>query len=81
MKTPRQPVPQSTAAAPADLPATGNEASAGAVSAEQRHALIEQTAYLLAERRGFLPGEELGDWLAAEAEVDRRLCETGADVK
>ena len=81
MKTPRQPVPQSTAAASADLPATGSEASAGAVSAEQRHAFIERAAYLLAEGRGFSPGAELDDWLAAEAEVDRQLSETEADAK
>ncbi len=81
MKTSRQPVPQSTAAAPPDLPATASEANAGGVSAEQRHALIERAAYLLAESRGFSPGEELDDWLAAEAEVDRQLSETEADVK
>lgn len=37
-----------------------------------RHALIERVAYFLAERRGFAPGYELDDWLAAEAEVDAK---------
>jgi hypothetical protein len=43
------------------------------VSAEARHALIAQAAYLRAERRGFVPGHETEDWLAAEAEVDALL--------
>ena len=40
---------------------------------EQRAALIAEAAYFLAERRGFGPGHETDDWLAAEAEVDARL--------
>ena len=40
---------------------------------EARHALIAETAYLRAERRGFAPGQETDDWLAAEAEVDALL--------
>jgi hypothetical protein len=81
MRTPRRPAPQSAAAASPDLPATVIEASASAISAEQRHALIARAAYLLAEGRGFSPGEELDDWLAAEADVDRQLSDTEADVK
>jgi hypothetical protein len=42
-------------------------------SGEQRHALIAAAAYYLAERRGFAPGCELEDWLAAEVEVDALL--------
>ena len=38
-----------------------------------RHAMICEAAYRLAERRGFAPGFELDDWLAAETEVDQRL--------
>lgn len=80
MKTSRQPVPNLRATAPPDLPTAGSEARTATVSAEQRHALIERAAYLLAESRGFSPGEELDDWLAAEAEVDRQPSETGADL-
>ena len=40
---------------------------------EARHALIAEAAYLRAERRGFVPGHETEDWLAAEAEVDALL--------
>jgi hypothetical protein len=33
--------------------------------------MIAEAAYWIAERRGFAPGHELSDWLAAEREVDR----------
>jgi hypothetical protein len=39
----------------------------------QRSALIAEAAFFLAERRGFAPGHEVEDWLAAESEVDARL--------
>jgi len=35
--------------------------------------LIAEEAYYRAEQRGFAPGHELDDWIAAEAEVRRRL--------
>jgi hypothetical protein len=38
--------------------------------------MIAEAAYLRAEKRGFAPGHEEEDWLAAEIEVDRLL---GAD--
>jgi Protein of unknown function (DUF2934) len=44
-----------------------------ALTREGRHALIAEKAYLRAERRGFDPGHETEDWLAAEAEVDALL--------
>jgi hypothetical protein len=31
---------------------------------------VALAAYFIAERRGFEPGHELDDWLAAEAEID-----------
>jgi hypothetical protein len=43
------------------------------VSADERRRLIAENAYLRAERRGFVPGHETEDWLAAEAEVDALL--------
>jgi hypothetical protein len=43
------------------------------VTAEARRAMIAESAYLRAEARGFLPGREAEDWLAAEAEVDALL--------
>jgi DUF2934 family protein len=44
--------------------------STEAVAIEQGFAaLIAERAYFKAERRGFAPGFELDDWLAAEREV------------
>jgi hypothetical protein len=40
---------------------------------EARRQLVAETAYLRAERRGFVPGHETEDWLAAEVEVDALL--------
>jgi hypothetical protein len=40
-----------------------------------RHQLIQQAAHRRAEDRGFAPGFDLDDWLAAEAEVDAILSE------
>ncbi|SEP71711.1 Protein of unknown function [Solimonas aquatica] len=38
--------------------------------AQHKRMMIEQIAYAMAMRRGFAPGKELQDWLAAEAEVE-----------
>lgn len=35
-----------------------------------RHHRIQVAAYYLAERRGFAPGHELDDWLAAEEVIE-----------
>jgi hypothetical protein len=43
------------------------------VSEEERRNLIARAAYFRAERRNFAPGQELADWVAAEADVDREL--------
>lgn len=43
------------------------------VSADVRRGMIAELAYLRAERRGFTPGREDEDWLAAEKEVDAQL--------
>lgn len=43
------------------------------VSTADRHAMIAAAAYLRAEQRGFAPGHETEDWLAAEIEVDALL--------
>jgi hypothetical protein len=43
------------------------------VDPEQRAALIAEAAFFRAEKRGFAPGHEVEDWLAAEAEVDTKL--------
>jgi hypothetical protein len=43
------------------------------VDPEQRAALIAEAAFFRAEKRGFVPGHEIEDWLDAESEVDARL--------
>jgi Protein of unknown function (DUF2934) len=43
------------------------------ISEDVRRGMIAEAAYLRAERRGFAPGQEHEDWLAAEAEVDALL--------
>ena len=43
------------------------------ISTEQRHAMIAESAYLRAARRGFNGGDPLADWLASEQEVDALL--------
>jgi hypothetical protein len=43
------------------------------VSEDERRAMIARAAYFRAERRNFAPGQELEDWVAAEAEVDHHL--------
>jgi len=45
---------------------------------ERLQAQIAEAAYYRAERRGFAPGQEIDDWLAAEAEV---LARVGADER
>ena len=39
----------------------------------ERHQMIAQAAYFRAEQRGFAGGQEVEDWLAAEAEIDQLL--------
>jgi hypothetical protein len=43
------------------------------IDPQRRRALIAEAAYFRAERRGFAPGYEADDWLAAEVEVDTAL--------
>ena len=65
---PRKRAPRKDAAAP---PAENDYQSF--VDPQQRGALIARAAYFRAMNRGFAPGYELQDWLAAEAEVDAEL--------
>jgi Protein of unknown function (DUF2934) len=43
---------------------------------EDRYRMIAEAAYFRAERRGFVAGSEIQDWLAAEIEVDELLGES-----
>jgi hypothetical protein len=42
---------------------------ATSLTTAERLRMIEQAAFFRAERRGFAPGHEFEDWLAAEAEI------------
>jgi hypothetical protein len=50
-----------------------DKATAAEAAPVDRFALVQLAAYVRAERRGFAPGHELADWLAAEAEVAATL--------
>ena len=54
-------------------PVAAEPAYAKFVDPTQRAALIARAAYFRAQNRGFVPGHEQADWLAAEAEVDAEL--------
>jgi hypothetical protein len=45
------------------------------VSAEERRQWIETAAYYRAEHRGFAPGNEAGDWIAAEMEIEHQIAQ------
>ena len=47
--------------------------SASGNRAVPREQLISEAAYFRAEQRGFAPGNEMADWLDAEADVERML--------
>lgn len=47
--------------------------TAGAIDEKTRQAMISLVAYSFYERRGYVGGTELQDWLEAEMEVDRQL--------
>ncbi|HVC31377.1 MAG TPA: DUF2934 domain-containing protein [Steroidobacteraceae bacterium] len=73
---PRQRAPASKpdgAGTAATATASSGTAPGITVTKETRRVMIEQAAYLRAERRGFPSGGEVEDWLAAEAEVDALL--------
>jgi hypothetical protein len=67
----------SVARAPAAKPQAKQRApepqSAPVLNVEERDRLIAQAAYFRAEKRGFVPGCELQDWVEAEAEVLRLI--------
>jgi hypothetical protein len=44
-----------------------------ASSPQQRHFMIAEAAYYLAERRGFAPNNEWADWFEAEEKIDRLI--------
>ena len=53
---------------------------APAIADEKREQMIAEAAYYRAEKRGFVGGQELDDWLAAEAEIASAAPRSRADV-
>jgi Protein of unknown function (DUF2934) len=64
-------------AAAATRPLKAISISVTAHHREDRHASIALAAYFRSESRGFAPGHDIEDWLAAEEEVDQRLLGEG----
>ncbi len=58
------------AAAEARWLASANARPQRPTAHELRDVRIRELAYLRAQQRGFAPGHEVEDWLAAEEEVD-----------
>jgi len=73
--TSHEPKQSSLAARPVSAAAQTELSPERAESSEQphRHTLIAEAAFILAQERGFAPGHELDDWLAAERDIDRAL--------
>ena len=63
------------AAAPVDLTDSGvfEMLASASIDPDARRRLVAAEAYFIAERRGFAAGNELEDWVTAEAVVDSRL--------
>src|ERR1019366_3488204 len=51
-----------------------------ALTQQDRIAMIAEAAYFAAQSRGFEPGHELEDWIAAEKEVERRVGGSAREV-
>lgn len=53
-----------------------------AIGLDRRQSMIAEAAYYVSEHRGFEPGHELDDWLAAESQINAALAlgETATDL-
>lgn len=71
--------PVDTAAARSSAAGAMTDGAAFLEPAERR-ALIAEAAYFRAERRGFEPGHELEDWVAAESDIEHLVPLPGAPV-
>jgi Protein of unknown function (DUF2934) len=54
--------------------------SAAYIEPEARDSLIAEAAYFRSAHRGFEPGHEIDDWLAAESEIDAALARGDLNV-
>ena len=65
-----QPKPKASSRKAAGSGRSGSAPGAGDCPREQ---MIAEAAYYRAEQRGFVPGNEMSDWLQAEAEILKSL--------
>ena len=72
-KSPATPTPRKRAPRKATVVSAVEPTFSPFVGPEQRAELIAEAAFYRAEKRGFAPGHEIEDWLAAESEVDAKL--------
>jgi hypothetical protein len=73
--TARTPVPKGNGEVAAPKKAVKTARGMAGVTPEQRYRMICDAAYFRAERRGFVGGNAVQDWLDAEAEIDELLRE------
>ena len=71
--TAKQKTAKKTTAAKKKASNSRKKAANKPISADQRNRMIAEAAYYNAERRGFIGGNDVQDWLDAEAQVDARL--------
>ena len=65
--------PPHMTASPVDVPQVSAPSQTATSDADKREVLVRIAAYSFYERRGYVSGNELEDWLQAEIEVDRQL--------
>jgi hypothetical protein len=65
--------PAATRSKPAKAAAPKTGMSNMPITPEQRYQMIATAAYFLAERRGFTSGNEMQDWITAEAQINAQL--------
>lgn len=68
-----EPGSKKPAGAPRSSKTTAGPTAKGSISPEQRYRMVAEAAYHHAEKRGFVGGDPLNDWLLAEMEVDKQL--------
>ncbi len=69
---------ETRAAGPAAAKSRPKAKQPGLLALEDRLRFIAEAAYFKAEQRGFSEGNELEDWIEAEAEIDALLDSRGA---
>ena len=71
--TPTLSNPTTTSKAAALSKVEMHEPDLSANPVDQRHAMIAEAAFFIAQSRNFAPGNEFHDWLAAEHAVEQSM--------